>query len=206
MPDICLDLQDVITSVALPPCFTSSKISTLLWIIGMVVSCCDATSNVLITSFWSHCQAHPCILWRSKLRNTYCTLNFAKYCFRILSWNARLNVSIFFPGGPFYQLATECLLSTCTHTDFLNAVEVDKLLLSKFLEWSDRWRRDSLPPSHYPVLDEAFRTRLPGLFGIAVYCMSIYQWVFFPKLLKEKSRREGWLKRLDVSIFHELFT
>lgn len=99
MPDICLDLQDVITSVALPPCFTSSKISTLLWIIGMVVSCCDATSNVLITSFWSHCQAHPCILWRSKLRNTYCTLNFAKYCFRILSWNARLNVSIFFRGG-----------------------------------------------------------------------------------------------------------
>lgn len=82
------------TSVALLSRLTPSKISTWLRIIGMVVSCCDAIGNVLLTSFWSHCRAHPRVLWRSKLRNTYCTLDFAKDCFRLPSWNTRVNTSI----------------------------------------------------------------------------------------------------------------
>lgn len=62
------------------------------------------------------------------------------------------------------------------------------------------WTGDLLPPSDFCALDEVFRTRLPCVFDIAVFCMSIYQWVFFfPKLLKAE-----WLgrvvKRLDVSI------
>lgn len=72
-----MDTSDPLISVLL-----SSRIQALLLIIGMVVSCCG---NVLITSFWSRCRAHPC---RSKLRNTYCTLDFAKDCFRISSWTS----------------------------------------------------------------------------------------------------------------------
>lgn len=43
---------------------------SLAWLLAVVMR----IGNVLITSFRSHRRAHPCILWRSKLRNTYCTL------------------------------------------------------------------------------------------------------------------------------------
>lgn len=189
MPDICLDLQDVITSVALPPRFTSSKSSTLLWIIGMVVSCCDATSIVLITSFWSHRQAHPCVLWRSKLRNTFCTLDFAKYCFRILSWNARLNVSIFYEGAVL-PVGNPVCPAVNLHTQRFSEVDY-KLLLCTFLEWSDTRSRDSLPPSHYPVLDEAFRTRLPGLWYCCILHVNISMGVFSPSYWRKRVEGKG---------------
>lgn len=80
---ICFDLQDVQRKCCPPFFFHLKQKPRHGGIIGMVVSCCDAIGNVLITSFWSPWRAHPCILWRSKLRNTYRTLDFAKDCFRI---------------------------------------------------------------------------------------------------------------------------
>lgn len=59
-----------------------------------------------------------------------------------------------------------------------------------------------LPPSDEPALDEGFRTHLPRLFDIAVFCMSIYQWVFYTKLLKTKEWSDRVIKRLDVSVVH----
>lgn len=79
------------------------------------------------------------------------------------------------------------------------------------------WSKDLLPSSDYPALDQGYRTHLPCLFDIAVFCMSIYQWVLFPKLLKAMSGWVRWFKkkmkkktkkkkkkRLDVSIFSRL--
>lgn len=84
--DICLDWQDMNNKCAPPPpLFHRKKNLNIIMIICTVFSCCDAIGNILITSFWSHCRVHPFILWRRKLRNTYCTLHSTKACFRILS-------------------------------------------------------------------------------------------------------------------------
>lgn len=62
-------------------------------------------------------------------------------------------------------------------------------------------------PHNNPALGEGSQTCLPCLFDIAVFCMSIYQWVFFTQAT------EGieWLgsvvtKTRLYPFFHDLFT
>lgn len=86
-----------------PSCSTKRKFST--WVFGMVVSCCDAIGNVSVTSLWSHPRTHPCILWRSKLRNTYCTLDVAKGRFNIFVIKRKIGSCQSFVG-PFLKHAS----------------------------------------------------------------------------------------------------
>lgn len=45
---------------------------------------------------------------------------------------------------------------------------------------------------------------LPCFFDIAVFCMSIYKWVFFPQATEGEERLGRVVKRLDISIFNNL--
>lgn len=81
LPDVCQNMQEWTNP---PSDFTTSKTSAWLWIIGIVTRCCD-TIGVVLFILVTFCRAHTYVLWRSKLRNTYCTLNFARDCFRISS-------------------------------------------------------------------------------------------------------------------------
>lgn len=157
--------------------------------------------NVLITSFWSHCRAHPCILWRSKLRNTYCTLDFAKDCFRISPWNARLNVSIFFWAilkrcPPVLPVGIAVCFAVKLHTLRFFSDCLLRLIITKQVSGMIGYteHRFGSGPQIIPCLTRGSRTHLPCLFDIAVFCMSIYQWVFFPPQATEDKE---WLGGLD---------
>lgn len=192
-----------------------AKLLPRLWTISMVVSCCDAIGKVT-TSFWSHRRTRPCILWRSKLRNTYCTR--AKDCFRIsiVIEIKDLNVSILFSwwGGRacykekwsplFYRWTWQCVgRSSCTH---FRVFWMPSRLMSNQTVWS----KDLLPPSDYPCAWPGVQnTSAPVSLILLYFACQYINGCFSPLSYRTApSGWVGWLERkdLDVSIFILFFS
>lgn len=53
----------------------------------------------------------------------------------------------------------------------------------------------------YKALDQELRKHLPCVFDIAVFCMSIYQWIVSPK----QPKTSGWLFGLCFFLFCFVF-
>lgn len=133
LSELCLDLLDVCNRFH--PAFmfhhrSQHGFSSLAWLLVVVMP----LLNLPITSFWSHCQTHPCILWRSKLRNSYCTL-----CKRLLSSVVikckigRVNILLgrFKNDAFILRKGIAVRFAIKFHSKYL---EVEKLFPSKFLE------------------------------------------------------------------------